>query len=565
MRIPVYDEPQIAQQALPGVRTANIQTPLAGVAPALQGALNTTGAYFQQEMQKADQARAEDGLNQAQEQVINLKAQANQMKGANVYNVSQDENGNNQNLVQTGLSAYDKNVNDITGTLTNDNQRRMFQQGAQRMRLDLLGHLQNHQDQQGMAWQADTYDKGVELAVQGAGQAAQSQDVPGITNALARAKFLSDQKSELLGQTAPEELAVNRLQATSAVHASVLATLINGDQPTQAKAYFDNYRTEMTPGAQQQMENIIKGETTTMKATQAVDQVWTPDGKLEDMDKQLRQQFADDPETQRKAHAFLMERQSVHEKSVDEQNNATMGTLWKGVLAGQGASWLRQQPQFKALDGTTQVGLLTKVESFQRRDQDVDPTDPVAIAKRGFLFNNLLSKFRAGQLSQDEVYTNAPALGKSYTASLVSAIGDAQAGPQKVPQYKVDDTLLSSALRQAGLQHDTTTPAEESLQGDLAARIMLRQSASGVPWSQENTQKLIEQEIQPIITDPSSHWWTSDTKAPAFKAEDQVPQAFIKTVLGRNPNLSRNAITQAYFLAKKQNLLNPDGSYKVNL
>ena len=78
-----------------------------------------------------------------------------------------------------------------------------------------------------------------------------------------------------------------------------------------------------------------------------------------------------------------------------------------------------------------------------------------------------------------------------------------------------------------------------------------------------NTQKLIDAEIQPIITDPSNHWWTSETKAPAFKAEDQVPQAFINLAQKRNPALSKNAITQAYYLAKSQNLLNDDGTYKA--
>jgi hypothetical protein len=273
------------------------------------------------------------------------------------------------------------------------------------------------------------------------------------------------------------------------------------------------------------------------------------------------------PEVFALAAAHLKEQQAAKTTEVKGLQADFFGTAVKAKLDGQSTRAIMGMDNVMAMPEGIQADLQEKLHAIDRQrlaEANQEAITPKTAADRGFLFNDLLAKARAGQLTKNDVYSNADALGKQMTGQLVSIIGDMQmAGPAKVQHYTVDHDLLTSSLRRAGLIGVKENDNDKALVGDLHARILAVQSASQQPWSQENTQKLIDSEITPIITNPSHWFWTSDTKTPAFKAGEQVPSSFIKEVQRRNPSLSQSAITQAYYLAKEQGLLNPDGSYKA--
>ena len=364
----------------------------------------------------------------------------------------------------------------------------------------------------------------------------------------------------VVAQAGPADEQYPRLaQAQSAYVGELLKSVATSNNTALLQQAYEKYGPYLHGDDALKMKEFVQAKTDYSAADAAVTAIYDPAKSLSDQAAALRTQFKDNPTVAKQALAMLLERDAINSQSEKAASERTTGTLWQGVLAGHGASWVMQQPEYQqGLDGNEQMAFLSKLKTFQS-SQSEEPTDPTTIAKRGFLFNDLLAQGRAGTLTQDAVYSNAPGLGKQYTAALVSALGDMAASPQKVQQYKVDDTLLSSALRHAGLQSDKPTPAETSLQGDLSAKIMLRQSASQVPWSQEQTQKMIDSEIQPIVT--GSSWFGSPVTKRAFQVEDQVPQAFIQEAQKRNPGMSRNAITQAYFMAKDKGLLGADGTY----
>lgn len=275
-------------------------------------------------------------------------------------------------------------------------------------------------------------------------------------------------------------------------------------------------------------------------------------------------------------HALAIAKELISTQRADwkEQTNRHIASVMNvSNQRGPGAALRSQELKYlQAVDPTEgdriKNHLLSEIDASMSRATQ-EPVDPQIIAKRGFLFNDLLTQAMTSRpdgkpLTRDDVIASSPELGKSLTAKLVDTLGDMQRAPVKVEHYRVDDELLKSSLRKAKLIGDRIGDKEKALIGDLQANIILKQSASQKPWSQENTQSLIDAEIQPIITDPSNHWWTSDKTLPAFKAAEAVPQAFIREALRRNPKLTRNAITQGYYLAKDKGLLNEDGTYKGN-
>lgn len=506
---------------------------------------------------------------------------AQTLQGQNVLSAGTDENGDPQTYSQSALAAFDATVQQQLGQAKNDQQRRSLQEQATQMRVGLEAFTNAHQNLQ--LHQASI--QGTASAAQGYSDmmvaAMKSGDIGAFSDAYSALEDKVAQLSALKGSD-PATAKQDRLNIMSTSYSQVLNAMLTSGRPgayKDAQDFFQGVKDDMTQQDQARMQRTIQAYTVPQQALDVSKQVWgaatagwsDTDLKykappIADMVKAINDRGDLDPDAKSAAIAQVHQLWSFQKAQAQETMNQVTGNAWSSLLdKHQSLASIMSSPDVIQMPGDDRAALQAKLEAFVKRNEGQEPMDPVSIAKRGFLFNDLLDRFRQGSLTKADVYAAAPDLGKQYTATLVSTIGDAQASPAKVQQYHVDNDLLTSSLRQAGLIKDAgESEASKILLGDLSAKIMLRQSASQQPWSQENTQKLIDTELQPIITDPSHHFWTSNTTQPAFKAEDQVPQAFIQQVLKKRPGMSRNQITQAYFLAKDQGLLNDDGTPKAN-
>ena len=567
-RIPVYDSPQVQAQ---GVQNGMQQLTRSTNAEAL-GLAGQAVQIGLQAKEQADTLRAEDAFNKLQEQKTQLWGDASQKLGENARNVHDEY-----------TKRYDQKVQEIAGTMGTGAAFK-FQQAAARGRLAFSAELEHHQIQQSEAVAQNVVTMGHKQDVDEAGTTV----LPDV--AVQRANhtaFLAGMEADRQGLKDDPAKGVMARQEfikslTSKVHLSYLAGALDRD-PAGAENYLSQHQNEML-GADYHTAKEHIGVATAFSLGQSVAQEnvepFTGDENKKDgipeaailgnimQDARLQK----NPKAMSQAIAVAKELISTQRADWKEQANRNIAAVYDvSNQKGPGAALRsREMRILQAVDpieaDAAKNHLLGEIDASRSRANQ-EPVDPKAIAERGFLFNDLLDQAAHGkpdgsQLTRNDVVAQSLKLGKQLTATLVNTLGDMQMNPKKPQQYTVDHDLLASSLRKAGLVKDKLDDSAKALIGDLHAKIILLQSASGKPWSQENTQKLIDAEIQPIVTDPSNHWWTSETKAPAFKAEDAVPKAFVNEVLRRNPALSKNAITQAYYLAKDKGLLNEDGSYK---
>lgn len=567
-RIPVYDSPQVQAQS---VQDGMQQLTRSTNAEAL-GLAGQASRIAIQAKEHADTLRAEDAFNKLQEQKTQLWGDASQKLGENGLNVHDDY-----------LKQYDQKTQEIAGTM-GAGAATKFQQAAARGRLAFSAELEHHQIQQSEALARNVVEMGHKQDIDEAGSTA----LPDV--AIQRANhtaFLAGMEADRRGLKDDPAKGVMARQEfikslTSKVHMSYLAGALDRD-PAGAENYLNQHQNEML-GADYHTAKEHIGVATAFSLGLSVAQEhvepFTGDENKKDgipeaailgnimQDARLQK----NPRAMSQAIAVAKELISAQRTDWKEQTKRHIAAVYDvSNQKGPGAALRsREMRMLQAVDpieaDAAKNHLLGEIDAARSRANQ-EPVDPRTIAERGFLFNDLLDQAAHGKpdgspLTRNDVIAQSPKLGKQLTATLVSTLGDMQRNPKKPQQYTVDHDLLASSLRKAGLIKEKMDDRARALIGDLHAKILLIQAASGQPWSPENTQKLIDAEIQPIVTDPSNHWWTSDTKAPAFKAEDAVPKAFVNEALRRNPSISRNAITQAYYLAKSKGLLNKDGSYK---
>lgn len=483
--VPVYSQPQVQPDQLNPARI-NPGAVGTGMASIGQG-LSNAAAGFQQVKQEADHYRASDSFLQAQQQVQSLVQGAQQVRGKDVFQQTNPATGESTDLHGGVMSNFDDIIAGQANQLSNPYQKEMFRQMTDRLRLEVSGQIQAHQNSEAFNWQSQTNQDGVKLAVSGATSAAQMGDMAGVANNLEQAKFFASSQAKLAGVGDENDpiFKENILGATSAVHSAVIKTLIGQNKPLEAASYLKGYGEQIDPATRISLQGIISGQTSDMKANAAVDSIWSPTAKLEDMANSLRKQFADDPETQKKAQSFLLERDAIHNKTIKNQDERNTGTLWQGVLAGHGLQWVRSQPEYQAMDGTAQVHLLTSIEQYQKRNEN----DPAHMVAQFASYMRILDDpQKLAEASDGAIVSLLPVLGPQLTKELLEAKRKAAGDLGKLQKATLNDVPFKDIALEYGIT--TKGKKDKALQNEEASLGLLRNKAiQAIADEQQSTGK----------------------------------------------------------------------------
>lgn len=571
-RIPPYQQ-QVQIQGTPGGMLSP-SAPEGAFGAGLGQGLRQGAAVVDQDLHRANITRVEDSLTQAQQQALDLKSQANTVKGINVLKTSETDDGRPQDLTATGLTAFDQRIQELSAGLANDQQRRMFQQNAQRFRLDLQGHLQAHQNQQSLEYEQSTFKGALAVADQDVAQNAVGPDgrIQGATiaNNLARKVFAVDRLSDLLGD-GPEMRKARMVEAQSGTHALVLGALLKANNPQGAQAYFDVNRDQLDPSVIGEMEAQIRKTVRSQQVDHAVDEVWAAAGpkgdmaavNLDAMSQEIRKRFSTDAETQKIALANLKDRAQEHDYSVRQREDTVQGTIWGQVLAGKSLGAIRAMPEFKfSLDGTRQAQLVGQIEAFRKRNDD----EPGVQLERNLAYYTAIHDPNFPSFTDNQIRKLAPSLGTRLTVDLLKELNDVRMDPNKWGALKVDQDQLKDRAWKAGLVSDQNNPTAEdrNLLSKLEYQIKRIKQASGKPWTLQDTETVMDRELEKVVTE--KHWY-GNSEMYLFQVEDQVPQNFIKFAIqdglktkGRVP--SKKEIVKFWFDAKERGLVDNQGNPK---
>lgn len=567
-RIPAYNIPQVQPQGAPDVRM-NPNAPAgafgAGLGQGLMQAAGVLSDVQHQAQVEADTIRTEDEVNQ-------LRGQINTLGWAQDGAFSR-RGKDALNLTGEYLPKLDEYLRGREGALATDRQRLMFRQAAGRLRVEFEGQLNHHAAEQGNAYQHQVFVDGLTAENTNVGNAVRqdgSLDLGAFQNSLARVDFLT--RAEAQRQGADQQGIDNLLLAAKSAQVSTaLAGMLTRNNPRGAQAILEANRDNLLPATRADLETKITAGIRGANVNLAVDDVWSRLGpradnapvNLDTMEKDLRQKFANDAQGQQLALAAIKDRATAHDYSVRQREDATQGSIWQQVLAGKPLSAIRTMPEFTlGLDGTKQAELVAKIEAFRKRNED----DPAVQVERNLAFYNAIHDPAFPTLTDNAIRRLAPSLGPERTKDLLRELNDVRTDPNKWKALQVDQDQLKDRAWKAGLISDQANPlpSEKNLLSQLEYRIKLVKQASGKPWTLEATEKLMDAELEKVVTE--THWY-GNTEKRIFQVEGQVPAPFVQTLRAKAMQEGRREPTKAeiiktWFAARDRGLVDENGNMK---
>lgn len=511
MQLPLYDTPQVQQQALPDALVST-RAPEPAWADAAQGLAHVASAVNQFRTE-ADTLRAEDAFNQMREQQQALgwgEDGAFKKEGANAFSGKKP-------LSQDYLERYDAAARQIAGGLSNENQRALFNRAAARGRLEFWGQLQRHEAAQGEAYRKSVVD-GV-IATEREHAARNFNDPDSVAQSVQRTRANVALAAQASGMAA-DQAQMAELEAVSGIHSAVLGQMLESRDPKGAKAYYEANKDSISTRDGARVRILIERDTRELEASTAVDEVWGLHGpkgdtdavNLDAMNAVLRKRFAKDPDALKLATSLMRERAQDRDYSVRQRENAVSGGIWKQVLAGQGLGSIRRSPEWRSLDGTKQAQLEAKIEAFQKRGGEGD-----SMAQFAAYWARASNPAALAKMSDAEIFALAPKMGKSLTKQLLMRKAELGRGGAEVQDATVDTDSFHYFARQAGLNVDNKASDDDKAKlGELKYRVEQtidqEQRAKGRKLTRDEKDGITKRLLLKVPITTPGRWWGTNTK-----------------------------------------------------
>jgi len=131
IRIPVYDQPQVQAQGIPGGLQGMTESNAAKVI-GIAGQAAQIGFQYKEQ---ADQLRTEDAVNQLRAKQQEYTGWIREMRGKSAFDPEKFGGQQGQSLDQVASEWMGKAGDEISGTLSNGRQKDMFKQAQARLQL----------------------------------------------------------------------------------------------------------------------------------------------------------------------------------------------------------------------------------------------------------------------------------------------------------------------------------------------------------------------------------------------------------------------------------------------
>lgn len=259
-RVPVYDSPQVSPNTVPQARlaTPSFATPTfrGADAPAFQDTANQQARQFSQGarqfgndvgriadsmVQQANQLRVDDALNRAKEAALRLTYDKD-VGFANLKGINALERPDGKPLADEYGDNLKQQLDEISGTLGNDAQRRAFALHSNDILTSFRGQAVQHE-----AGEYKTYALSTSEGIQSTALrdiALNWNNPDAINSAVDRIKAETFRQAQLLGKSAEWQEAQAR-KLTSNAHKIALMSALEKNNPTYASAYLNKYSGQM--------------------------------------------------------------------------------------------------------------------------------------------------------------------------------------------------------------------------------------------------------------------------------------------------------------------------------
>lgn len=322
------------------------------------------------------------------------------------------------------------------------------------------------------------------------------------------------------------------LQRTTALHASVISTLMQKD-PKAAEQYFEANKGQIDGTRHDDIGSKINAVSAAADGDALADKLWQAGVKpgapveLDKLEAAAREEFKNDPTRQKHAIQGLRERMQAFEKARAEREAAGVNSVYKMLDGGVPMSRVQRTPEWQLLDGKSQDQILYQQEqraaARESRAAAAENRALAAEARRDkqLLLTNAEAYLRYSDpnvlagMSRQQVEATRATFGFDGAQHLLSR-WDALQKPGAISEARMDQEDFNHIADQMGLKPYDSSKSENEKRalGELKYRmeqlIDTTQQATKKVMTREEKNALMRNEMARTVTVNPTFWFSSE-------------------------------------------------------
>lgn len=264
--------------------------------------------------------------------------------------------------------AVQESLNSAGESLTNDMQRRMYRQVAQRRLQMALQQIDTHAGEQTRVWNEGETTARIGNAKDGAVANWYAWNAPAGPNnpfTSSRDTMVAETKAlaKLKGYGEDSEVAKAAVTAQlTSMHKDVISSMLAGEKVTEANEYFKRNYNDIDPSDRPKLEHDLRVAETAVVASKSADDIWSEIGPksqgqaidLFKMEAKAREMFPGAPEKAKATIDELRSRATAWDKSESEFITSNKNAVGQLVMSGKSVKQIMTSSAFLALPGGEQ-------------------------------------------------------------------------------------------------------------------------------------------------------------------------------------------------------------------
>lgn len=425
-------------------------------------------------------------------------------------------------------SAWDKHVQETEKSLANDGQKIAFRNRATARWSDIDRQIKRHVSTEGRQYD-DTVTESW-ITNERTAAALNYQDGERVKTSISTQKAVLADHAKRNGLPA-EWLKLKTMEAESKTHITIIERMLDNGQDEAAQGYYQANKDGLGASAGD-IEAKLSAAVTEGKASRGVTEVWGAMGPKKagdpvnefEMAKAVREMFGDDEKAVKAAVSEIKERANLWNAQQKENTDANEAAVWGAVEKGASIAQVRSMPEYRNLDGKTQVSvkehLVDRAHTLDGRKDD-KPGDAQWANYWEYSQPDTLNT-----MTENQIQNLLPKLGRKLTNDLMEK--KRGLGKAEYLEATIDSDLFKELADEAGLKafHNpgSLTAKERAELGGLRAKvesvIAAEQSTRKRKLTREEKQTIMQKEIaNKVIIDAG--FWSSEVEKPAAAVQKE--------------------------------------------
>ena len=572
-RVPTYDNFTVAPTVNPDVRVVapeiqdfgSKQAAAAGQAMLVAGsAVSRIGADMQND---ANLVRVDDATNKANEAALALQYD----KANGFLNIKGEAALNRESgmpLADEYRDKFKQRVDEISQSLGNDAQRKMFGLKANDMATRLYGTATAHETQQFNDYTVSVQDGKIKNASNAIVLDPLNKD-----NVVGRLEEIN-QAVYVVGKTkgmSAEAIAATQREAVSGTHMNVVKSLLENENTDGASAYFKEFKGQMSGIQQADAQKMLNQADNSKVAITTADDLWSRMGPkgyndpvdIFKMESEVRGMFPDSPTKAKATIEELRSRKAAFDASQGEFVASNTNTIGKLMASGKTLAQIQASPAYNALPGDKQAQITEHVGDRQhmlwaRSIEDKNRMEAEAARKAGPAYLRYSDPNVLVGMSRTQVEALWPQLGAQHTTALVQR-WDTLQNKDALLTAKMDNDQFNAIADQFDLKPFANNKSEDQKRelGVLKARVdtVLEQAAKEKrqPLTKDEKDNIMRTEMARTVTVNPGWYWPSSTKPMIQLTPGELKNVELSSVVvpERDRQQIKDALASAYAQQKQ--------------